>query len=241
MTLFLRTDRPASDVVSALRAKLRALDPALPLFDAGGLEESVDSSFDNRRAVMLLLAAFAGLALFLSALGIYGVLAYDLSQRTREIGVRGRHRRLAGADCQLVLNRACGKGASASAGFDWRRGPQHVHDDPALRRPADRPVVYAVVSFMLIGVALLASYLPARRAARSIRCRTARRVGFAASGTGEFQIERFGRSLAQGERGGLPGGALQPFRIGPFPIGDLPDGDREVRPRWQASDPNCPC
>jgi putative ABC transport system permease protein len=70
LTVFLRTDRPAADVVSALRTKVRDIDPALPIFEAGGLEESVDSSFDNRRAVMLLLTAFAGVALFLSALGI---------------------------------------------------------------------------------------------------------------------------------------------------------------------------
>ena len=74
LTLFVRTTRPVGDTVSALREKVRGIDPASPLFDVGGLQNSVDSSFDNRRAVMLLLAAFAGLALFLSALGIYGVL-----------------------------------------------------------------------------------------------------------------------------------------------------------------------
>ena len=55
LTLFLRTTRPTGDVVSALRNKVRTIDPALPLFDAGGLAEAVGSSFDNRRAVMLLL------------------------------------------------------------------------------------------------------------------------------------------------------------------------------------------
>ncbi|PYR35750.1 MAG: hypothetical protein DMF90_12545 [Acidobacteria bacterium] len=167
LTLFLRTDRPAGDVVSALRNKVRAIDPALPLFDAGGLQEVVDSSFDSRRAVMLLLAAFAGLALFLSALGIYGVLAYDVSQRTREIGVRSAIGASQGQIAGLILQQGLWKGgigvvlgligAALLSGF--------MTTLLFNVRPTD-PDVYAAVSFVLIAVALLASYLPARRASR---------------------------------------------------------------------------
>jgi predicted permease len=167
LTLFLRTTRPAADVVSALRAKVRDIDPALPLFEAGGLQEAVASSFDNRRAVMLLLAAFAGLALFLSALGIYGVLAYDVSQRTREIGVRSAigasREQIAG----LILRQGLWKGAVGvvlglvGAALLSRSMTTLLFNV----QPTD-PAVYGSVSFVLIGVALLASYLPARRAAR---------------------------------------------------------------------------
>jgi putative ABC transport system permease protein len=167
LTLFVRTARPASDMVSALRNKVREIDPALPLFDAGGLEEAVDSSFDNRRAVMLLLATFAGLALFLSALGIYGVLAYDVSQRTREIGVRSAIGASQGQIAGLILRQGLLKGGIgiavglALAALLSRSMASLLFDV----RPTD-PAVYAVVSLVLIAVALLASYLPARRAAR---------------------------------------------------------------------------
>jgi predicted permease len=167
LTLFLRTDRPVADAISALRSKVREIDPASPLFDVGALQEAVDSSFDNRRAVMLLLVAFAGLALFLSALGIYGVLAYDVSQRTREIGVRSAIGASRGQIVGLILRQGLWKGGIGvvlgliGAALLSRSMTTLLFNV----RPTD-PAVYSAVSFVLIAVALLASYLPARRASR---------------------------------------------------------------------------
>jgi putative ABC transport system permease protein len=167
LTLFVRTTRPAGDVVSALRESVRAIDPAIPLFDAGSLQEAVDSSFDNRRAVMLLLGAFAVLALFLSALGLYSVLAYDVSQRTREIGVRSAIGASRGQIASLILRQGFWKaGIGVVLGLIGAALLSRFMTALLFNaRPTD-PVVYAVVSFVLVAVALLASYLPARRASR---------------------------------------------------------------------------
>ena len=165
LTMFLRTTRP--DVVSALRRQIRNLDPALPLYEAGGLEEAVDSSFDSRRVVMFLLAAFAILAVFLSALGIYGVLAYDVSQRTREIGVRSALGASRGEIATLILRQGLWKGG-IGVGLGLLGAALLSSSITTLLfnvRPTD-PAVYAAVSLVLIAVALLASYLPARRASR---------------------------------------------------------------------------
>ena len=146
---------------------MRALDPAIFLYDAGTLEQAVGSSFDNRRAVMLLLAAFAGLALFLSSLGIYGVLAYDVSQRTREIGVRGAIGASQGQIVGLILKQGLWKtglgiGLGLAGAFVLSRYMTSLLFGVT---PTD-PLVYGVVAVGLIVVALLASYLPARRAAK---------------------------------------------------------------------------
>jgi predicted permease len=167
LTMFMRTTRPVGDTVAALRNNVRAVDPALPLFDVGGLQEFVDSSFDNRRAVMLLLSVFAGLALFLSALGIYGVLAYDVSQRTREIGMRSAVGASRGQIVALVLRQGLWKAAIGVAlglaGAWWLSSSMTTLLYNV--KPTD-PVVYVAVSLLLIAVALLASYLPAHRASR---------------------------------------------------------------------------
>ncbi|HWA29232.1 MAG TPA: ABC transporter permease [Lacunisphaera sp.] len=167
MTMFLRTTRPAADVIVALREKLRAIDPVIFLFDTGAMEKVVSSSFDNRRAVMLLLVAFACLALFLSALGIYGVLAYDVSQRTREIGIRGALGATRAQIVNMILQQGLVKASIGlalgltSAGLLSRYIKSLLFQVP----PTD-PIVYAGVAMLLLLVALLACYLPARRAAR---------------------------------------------------------------------------
>lgn len=167
LTLFLRTTRQADDVVAALRAKVRDIDPSIPLFEAGSLAAAVGSSFDNRRAVMLLLVAFAVLALFLSALGIYGVLAYDVSQRTREIGVRGAIGASRGQIAGLILKQGLWKGGIGVVIGLIGAAVLSTSMTTLLFnvKPTD-PAVYVAVSLVLILVTALASYLPALRAAR---------------------------------------------------------------------------
>jgi putative ABC transport system permease protein len=167
LTLFLRTDRAANDVVSAVREKVKAIDPTLPLFEAGSLADAVASSFDSRRAVMLLLAAFAGMALFLSALGIYGVLAYDVSQRTREIGVRSAIGASRGQIAGLILRQGLWKaGIGVVLGLVGAALLSRSMTTLLFNVQPTDPAVYVAVSFLLIAVALLASYLPSRRASR---------------------------------------------------------------------------
>lgn len=167
LTLFLRTSRPAEELVPTLRAKLKTLDPAVFIYDAGSLEQAVGSSFDNRRAVMLLLAAFAGLALFLSSLGIYGVLAYDVSQRTREIGVRGAIGASHGQIVGLILKQGLWKaGVGVAVGLVGALLLSRYMTTLLFGVTPTEPAVYAAVSLVLIAVALIASWLPARRAAK---------------------------------------------------------------------------
>lgn len=167
LTLFMRTMRPAGDVVATLREKVRAIDPTITLFDAGPMAAVVDTSYNNRRAVMLLLVAFAALALFLSALGIYGVLAYDVSQRTREIGVRGAIGASHGQIVGLILKQGLWKaGLGVLIGLVGAALLSRYMTSLLFQVKATDPLVYVAVSLVLIAVALLSSWLPARRAAK---------------------------------------------------------------------------
>jgi len=165
--LFVRSVRPLADLLATLRDKLRTLDPSIPLFETGTVQQAIDDSFDYRRAVMILLVGFAVLALFLSAIGIYGVLAYDVSQRTREIGIRGAIGATRGQILGLVMRQGLWKtGIGLTVGLISavllsRYMASLLFD----LKPTD-PWAYLWVSLILALVAMAASYLPARRAAK---------------------------------------------------------------------------
>jgi predicted permease len=166
LNLFVRSHRPVGDILSAMREKLHGVDPAIPLFDTGTLDKAIYESFDHRRAVTLLLGGFAALALFLSAIGIYGVLAYDISQRTREIGIRGAIGASRAQIVGLVMRQGIWKTAVGLAvGLAGAILFSHSMASMLFELKPSDPWTYGAVSLLLASVAALASYVPARRAA----------------------------------------------------------------------------
>jgi predicted permease len=167
LNIFVRSNRPTADLFAAVREKLRAIDPTLPLFETQTVEQTMDESHNNRRAVMLLLVGFAGLALFLSAIGIYGVLAYDVSQRTREIGIRGAIGASREQIVGLIMRQGLWKTAiGLGVGLVGALVLGQFMVSLLFELKATDPWAYLLVSLLLAVVAVAASYLPARRAAR---------------------------------------------------------------------------
>ena len=166
-TLHLRARQDPASLVETVRRTFRDVDPDLPFLDPRTMSEHMSAAFFTNRLGGMFLAVFGLLALALSTLGIYSVVAYSVSRRTREIGLRvalGAARRdvmslIMGHSMRLVLiGLAIGGGLGAAVG-------QLLRSQLFGISPGD-PITFGGIALLLLAVALLASWLPARRAAR---------------------------------------------------------------------------
>jgi predicted permease len=154
-------------LIETIRRQIQSADPEMPVFDVRTMPERLAASMVNRRAAMALCLVFAGLALLLSAIGIYGVLAYTVTHRTREFGIRVA----LGAGARDVVGMVVGQGVKlaaiglaigvAGACALTRLMAAFLYDV----KPGD-PAVFLVVGAGLMAVALVASFIPSMRAAR---------------------------------------------------------------------------
>jgi putative ABC transport system permease protein len=165
--LAVRTSKDPASLAAAVRSEISALDPQVPVSDVATMDAVVSASVANQRFGALLFLLFGAIALVLTAVGIYGVIAYGVAQRTHEIGIRvalGANRRevlsliVSEAMKPALLGAALGLCAALGLTRLLTRLLYNV-------KPTD-PLVFVAVLFLLLGVALLASYIPARRATR---------------------------------------------------------------------------
>jgi putative ABC transport system permease protein len=167
LSLALRTSLPAGTLESQIRGAIQSVDPGLPVFNVTLMDEVLDASLASRRFSANLVAGFAGGALLLASIGIYGLLAYMVGQRSREIGIR----MALGARRDDILRMFLRKGV-ALAGVGIVAGVVVSASTASMMasllygvRPHD-PAVFLIVPLLLLAVAALASYLPARRATK---------------------------------------------------------------------------
>ena len=167
LTFVLRTDGDPSTLSGALRREVAAIDPQLPVFEMQPMSYWTGRSLASRRSPALLSLAFGFVALFLSAIGIYGVLAYLVTQRRKEIGIRVALGSGAAGIFRLVLREglvlvAAGLLVGGIGSFLLRR----TLESQLFGVTATDPAVLIVVSALLAAVALIACVMPARRATR---------------------------------------------------------------------------
>jgi predicted permease len=167
VSVVLRTSLPASLLEPQIRHVIQSIDPSLPVFNVVSMDDILDRSLASRRFSADLVSGFAGLAMLLASIGIYGLLAYMVGQRSREIGIR----MALGARPGDILRMFLRKGV-ALAGLGIGVGVVASASTASLMasllygvRPHDL-AVFLIVPLLLFGVAVVASYLPARRATR---------------------------------------------------------------------------
>jgi predicted permease len=167
MFLVIRTTSDPSQMTGAITKEIQALDPEMPVFDVKTMDHRLYDSLARRRFSMFLLGVFAVIALILAAIGIYGVIAYSVYQRTNEIGIRMALGAQPRNILQLVIRQALvlvssGIGIGLLGAFALTR----VMSSLLYGVSATDRFTFVIPPLLLGSIALLASYIPARRAAK---------------------------------------------------------------------------
>ena len=160
-------DHPERYLAAAIRSEVAALDKDQPVSDVRPLEEVVGEAVGPQRFAMMLLGAFAALALVLASVGIYGVMAYLVSQRTHEIGIR----MALGARRDKVLGMVVGQALvlaliGAGVGLAGALGLTQFLSSLLYGVGSTDPLTFALVPVLLVGMSVVASYIPAHRATK---------------------------------------------------------------------------
>jgi predicted permease len=165
MALVIKTGLDPLTLVSQVRAAVQSLDPEQPIADVRTMDQWVMRSLEVRRAPMLLLTLFGAVALVLSTIGIYGVIAYGVTQRFREFGIR----QALGADRRSILTLVLRRGMATTAvglglGLAGAFAVTSMLESQLFGVSSRDATIFAGVTLLLLAVALLACYIPARRA-----------------------------------------------------------------------------
>jgi predicted permease len=167
MFLAVRTPGDPKSALGSIRSQVQALDPDLPVYEEKTMGQLISSAVAQPRLNLILMAVFAGAALVLAAVGIYGVMSYSVTQRTHEIGIR----MALGASSRDVLGMIVRQGMMLSSGgialglvgAFWGTG---LLSSLLYGISATDPMTFIVISAILAGVALTACFIPAQRATR---------------------------------------------------------------------------
>jgi putative ABC transport system permease protein len=165
MTLLVKTEGEPAALLPSVRSAMRFIDPQLPIFAVRTMGEAVSASLGRQRLAATLVGGFSLLALFLAALGLYGVLAYSVTQRTREIGIRIALGSPRGNIFRLVLRQAMimvGVGIALGLTLAIGCGPLFRHFVYGVA-PHDPLTIFGAAA-VLTAIALLACWIPAHRA-----------------------------------------------------------------------------
>jgi ABC-type antimicrobial peptide transport system permease subunit len=166
-TFVARSESDPTRLTGAFREAIGAVDPTLAVSRIGLLSDAVSASLASRRFVVTLLGIFAGLALLMAIIGLYGVISYSVTQRTQEIGIRMALGAQPGGVLSLVIGQGMQlAGIGAAIGLLASLAFSRLLKSQLFQVSAFDPLTFTVTAMVLIAAALLATYIPARRATR---------------------------------------------------------------------------